>query len=410
MIHNNEVFRIVRFEATMIDPILHELQALQELQRSANPAKEAFALFGEELSRLKNAYSKLQERFDAVNQELGLRTTNANYLTHILKCISDAVLFVNLEGVIVLFNKAAEDILHMKKEQVLFKKFGDLFEDEHFGFSMKEALKFGISHKLLYRNELEISSAFVYEGNKAHHGMMVIFKDISEKQKLQLAINRNERMKELGKMVTSIAHEIRNPLGGIRGFASLLYRDLQKNAHLQEMASFIIEGTKNLETIVNAVLHYSKPIELQLTTQDLGAFIKQLARFIKLDPAFPSHVKLSLHVPDQPILVPFDRGALKGAMLNLIFNAIQAMPQGGELMISLLMIPPFCQISIHDTGVGIDEEMQKLLFSPFFTTKKGGNGLGLVEVEKIVQAHFGKIDVRSQLGKGSTFTIHLPIR
>jgi PAS domain S-box-containing protein len=405
----------------MSDHILQQLQqsadsALksQSIQEGVQHLSHAFALFSEEAARLKSAYTKLQERFETVNQELGVKAANltrlTGYLNNILKNISDAILFIDLEGTITLFNDAAQKLLNQKAEQVLFKKFWDHFSDETLGFSMREALKFGLSYKLLYRKEMEISTTFVYEGPKLYHGMIVVLRDISEKQKLQLIANRNDRMKELGEIAATVAHEIRNPLGGIRGYASLLYRDLEKEKHLQEMAGLIIDGTKSLEKIVSAILHYSKPIQIQPQTQDLGLFLKQVAKFIKIDPAFPRNMKLSLHIPDAPILVPFDAGSLKSALLNLIFNAFQAMPKGGELTLSLFKMDASCQISVTDTGVGMEETQLKQLFSPFYTTKEAGNGLGLVETQKIVQAHFGAIDVRSQIGRGTTFTITLPLK
>lgn len=405
----------------MTDPILQELQEAAKLALKSESVQEgvehlsrAFNLFSEEAARLKNAYSKLQERFQTVNQELAVKAANltrlTGYLTNILKNISDAILFVDLEGTITLFNTAAQKILGKDAESVLFKKFWEAFPDGHFGFSMREALKFGISHKLIYRKEMEISTTFVYEGPKIFHGMILVFRDISEKQKLQLIAGRNDRMKELGEMAATVAHEIRNPLGGIRGYAALLFRDLDDQANLQEMAANILEGTKSLEKIVSTILHYSKQVEIQAQTLDLGAFLKQVGKFVKVDAAFPSNVQMSLHIPDMPALVPFDPIALKSALLNLIFNAIQAMPQGGELTISLLMMASTCQIAVADTGVGIEEEQLSMLFSPFYTTKKGGNGLGLVETQKIIQAHLGAIDVRSKVGKGSTFTITLPLK
>lgn len=405
----------------MSDHILQQLQVSADLALKSQNAQEgvqhlsrAFALFSEEANRLKNAYAKLQERFQTVNQELGVKVAELGRLTHylnnILKNISDAILFIDLEGTVTIINDAAQKLLKMKAESILFKKFWSFFSDDFFGFSMREALKFGISHKLLYRNEMEISTTFVYEGAKLYHGMIVVLRDMSEKQKLQLIANRNDRMKELGEMAATVAHEIRNPLGGIRGYASLLHRDLEENKHLQEMASYIIEGTKSLEKVVSTILHYSKPVQLQLQTLDLGQFLKQIGKFIKVDPAFPSNVKLALHVPDSPILAPIDPEGLKSGMLNLIFNAFQAMPQGGELTISLLKMERAAQIAVTDTGLGMDDEQLKNLFSPFFTTKQKGNGLGLVETQKIVQAHFGSIDVRSQKNLGTTFTLTLPLK
>jgi signal transduction histidine kinase len=401
-------------DISLLKSIVANALQSQSVEESVAYLSKAFTLFSEESNKLKNAYAKLQEQFLTVNQELSMKVKELGRLTHylnnILMHISDSILFITLDGTITIFNSSAQKSLKKEPQNVLFQKFWVNFPDDFFGFSMKEALTFGIAHKLLYQKDLEISTTFVYEGPKAYHGMILIFRDITEKQKLQLIANRNDRMKELGMVAASVAHEIRNPLGGIRGYASLLFRDLEEQKHLQEMAGYIIEGTKSLENVVRAILHFSKPIQIEVQTLDIASFLKQQAKFLKVDPAFPKNVKLELHLSNDLLLVPFDPAILKQALLNLFFNGLQAMPQGGTLSISLLQINDACQIGITDTGIGMDEEQLKHLFSPFFTTKKTGNGLGLVEVQKIVQAHFGSIDVRSRLGSGTTFTITLPMR
>ncbi|MES2274222.1 MAG: ATP-binding protein [Chlamydiota bacterium] len=411
----------------MSDNILQQLQQSAEsalkshsVQEGIHHLSKAFALFSEEAARLKTAHAKLQERLQTVNLELSVKVGELNRLTHylnnILKNISDAILFVDLEGTFVILNDAAQKLLKIKGEEVLFKRYWDRFSDDYFGFSMREALKFGIAHKLIYktypaeRREIEISTTFVYDGPKLYHGMILVLRDISEKQKLQLIANRNDRMKELGEMAATVAHEIRNPLGGIRGYASLLYRDLEGSTHLQEMAGTIIEGTKSLEKVVSAILHYARPLQIHPQTIEIGAFLKQIGKFIRVDPAFPGNVKLTMHIPDSPLLAPVDGEMLKSALLNLIFNGIQAMPQGGNLTIALMKMEGALQISLSDTGVGMEDAQLQNLFSPFFTTKQKGNGLGLVEVQKIIQAHFGSIDVRSSPNKGSTFTVTLPLK
>lgn len=405
----------------MSDHILHELQQSAELALSAKTVQEgvshlsrAFALFSKETSRLKNAHLKLQEHFQTVNQDLATKTSEINrlniYLNTILKKVGDAILFVDLEGSIKIANESLLKLLNLNDQEVLNQRFWNVFSDGRFGFSMREALKFGISHRQIYRDEMEISTSFIYDGPKSDHGMLLHIKDLKEKERLQQIANRNDRMIELGKVAATVAHEIRNPLGGIRGYASLLYRDLEGSGSLQEMAEYIIEGTKALEKIVSAVLTYSKPIELEPVTQDLGTFLKKLGKFIKVDPAFPPNISLKMHIPNDPILAPIDPQALRSAMLNLIFNAFQAMPDGGELTITLLKVEPHAQISIADTGIGMSEEQLDLLFSPFYTTKKGGHGLGLVETEKIVQGHHGKLETRSKPGKGTTFTMNLPLK
>ncbi|HEY4255321.1 MAG TPA: ATP-binding protein, partial [Chlamydiales bacterium] len=122
------------------------------------------------------------------------------------------------------------------------------------------------------------------------------------------------------------------------------------------------------------------------------------------------NVKLLLHIPNEPIFVPVDPESLKSALLNLVINSWQAMPKGGTISLSLMKFNTTCQIVLTDTGIGIPEEILEQLFSPLFTTKQAGNGLGLVETKKIVEAHGGTIDVRSRLGMGTTFTITLGLQ
>ncbi len=321
---------------------------------------------------------------------------------------------LDLEGIFQVANDAALKLVNIEAKCLLQQRFWDVFPDEHFGFSMKESLRYGISHRLIYQSlprvELEVSTSFLHEGSKAEQGLILFLRDITHVQKLQQIAARGDRMKELGEMATKLAHEIRNCLGGIRGFASLLFRDLSNQPHLQEMISRIIEGAKSLEKLVTTILVYARPIELSEQTVDLSQFLKQSAKSLKIDPDFPANVKLNLHIPDELILVPIDSDALKRALLNLLINGVQAMPKGGELTLSLLKYETNCQISVSDTGIGMDDEQLSSLFSPLFTTKSCGNGLGLVETKKIVQGHGGSISVRSALAHGTTFLITLPLK
>jgi signal transduction histidine kinase len=398
----------------MLDKPLHQLQ------QSTNRALKQESPLGDGFSSLdtkapQNTHLRVQENLKSVNEDLEKRKVESNYLLQaVLKNIAEAIVFISLEGKILTMNERAIKLLDLKLTQDLFVSYWTLFNDDFFGFSMREALKFGISHKILYKShppkEFEISTFLLYGGAKETHGLMILFQDISERQKLHLLANRADKMKELGEMSAVIAHEIRNPLGGIRGYASLLYRDLAQEPHLQEMASLIVEGTKQLEKLVSSILHYARPIHIEPRSIDLGTFLRNLIRFVKVDPMFPKNVHLFSHIPNDPLLVPIDPDALKSALLNLIFNALQAMPEGGDLTLSLLKQTHCCQISVSDTGIGMEDILLKQLFSPFFTTKQKGNGLGLVEVQKIIQAHLGTIEVRSTLHKGSTFTINLPLR
>jgi signal transduction histidine kinase len=389
---------------------------------------EAFSLFSQQTHELKESYERLQTRFDEVNLEL--ENTNVQlkkkvkelntiglYLNNILKNISQGIIFIDTEGVITTYNEEAKEILEKEKEEILFKSYWNNFSDDYFGFSMKSALKIGLEKSTLLKlsflekeKEVEISSTFVYEESQPYQGLIILLKDVTEMRSLQKIANRNERLKELGEMAATVSHEIRNPLGGIRGYASLLYRDLANTKHLQEMAFFIVEGTKTLERLVNNVLHFSKPVELKKEPINLCSLLKDLYKFVKVDPTFPKEVLLECHIPEDEIWVKVDKELFRSSILNLIVNGYQAIEKSGKVTLALLKNNNSCILSVSDTGVGIKSSDLEKIFTPFFTTKERGNGLGLAETYKIIQAHAGTIDVRSLVNIGTTFTINLPLK
>lgn len=216
-------------------------------------------------------------------------------------------------------------------------------------------------------------------------------------------------MKLLGEMAAQVAHEIRNPLGGINGYASLLKRDLADNPPLQQMAGYIVEGTDNLNRLVSQVLSFARPVQPHMERTDLVALIHEVKQHVLAD----THLNIQSVIIDidtcaDKLFLSLDTALFKSALLNLLVNAIQAMPDGGEILISVRENPKHVILSISDTGTGIPEENMSKLYLPFFTTKPEGNGLGLVEVQKVVQAHGGSIDATSTLDKGTTFVIKLP--
>ncbi|MGD2169171.1 MAG: ATP-binding protein [Chlamydiota bacterium] len=407
----------------MSDSLIEQLQQTAEKAVNSESIAEgmqhlakAFSLFSQEAARLKQSYEKLQEDFQSVNKELSSVTL---YLETFLKNISQGIIFVNKQKIITLYNEAAQKILKVNKEDILFKSFNHFFPDDFFGFSISNALNFGLSQKETYltlttqdkeKIEIEIFANFVHKGPTDSQGIILLLRDVTEVQQLQLIANRNNRLKELGEMAAAVAHEIRNPIGGIRGYATLLYRDLEKYPEMQEMATHIISGTKSLEKLVTTILHYSRPVSISPKTENMVPLIKKLAKHIKVDPNCPENISVDLHISSDPLLAPIDADAIYGVLLNLVMNAYQSMTSGGKIILSLMKRDLSCVLTVSDTGKGIETKDFDKIFSPFFTTKKKGNGLGLSEVQKIIHAHNGKIDVHSQLGKGTTFTIILPLR
>ena len=236
-----------------------------------------------------------------------------------------------------------------------------------------------------------------------------MIRDITEIRHLQQIASRQDRLQELGEMAASVAHEIRNPLGGIEGFASLLKRDLKDSPKMQEMAQYIVEGSQTLNKLVTNILNYSRPISIQLEPTLLSTLINSTLSLIQADKNYKENIIFNFTSPDNEKKISLDPQLFKLALINLLINATQAMPDGGKISITLLEKKGQAILEVSDSGEGIPPKNLEKIFSPFFTTKETGNGFGLSEVYKLVQAHGGLIEAKSQLKIGTTFTIKLPL-
>jgi len=405
-------------------------------QRMASLTK-AFELFTNETNQLRTAYTELKERFQVVNNELEQANINlkekvlqldfvTNYLENILSNISQGIIFIDLNGTVTTCNLSSEQMMDVESKKVLFIPFWDSFEDDAFGFSMRQALAMHEVPASAFvartttqgtQRDLEISATFVLKGstedrlNDVTQGLIVLIRDITNIRYLQMVANRNNRLKELGEMASMVAHEIRNPLGGIKGFASLLQRDLESQPNLLKMVNYIIDGTDSLNKLVTNVLNYSRPLQVRLEATGLVALLQDVKNHFQADSTVSDNIKIIFDSQDHELIAPADPMLLKGVMMNLLVNAMQAMPKdGGTIRLEVGKSGTEAIIKISDTGIGITPENLEKIFSPFFTTRAEGNGLGLAEVYKVVEAHGGNIEVESEVNKGTSFTIRLPLK
>lgn len=402
-----------------------ELSQLQKLAQRASENKtseekisdltRSFELFSRETARLESAYRLLQQKFKTVNLELDQANRKMN---SILGNMTQGILFIELSGMVSIYNESAERILEIKKTDIFSCSYWDTFEDKIFGFSMQEALttkkapettSVSLKRKEGSKQELEVSTTFVSKGDPSMQGLIVLLRDITEIRHLQVIANRNDRMKELGEMAASVAHEIRNPLGGIKGFASLLCRDLKDRPELKNMAEYIVEGARTLDRLVTAVLNYSRHQQMHIAPVDVTSLLHTIADLVKADDNLNHNLIVTLETSQKDLTIPLDAQMFKNALLNLIVNATQAMPEGGSITLSATTKEQQAIIAVSDTGVGIAKENLEKIFSPFFTTKTQGNGFGLAEVHKIIQAHNGVIEVESEENRGTTFTMKIPL-
>jgi two-component system sensor histidine kinase HydH len=220
-------------------------------------------------------------------------------------------------------------------------------------------------------------------------------------------LRRADRLSALGELSAGMAHEIRNPLGSIKGAVEILKDDYGPDAPKQEFIQILLKETDRLNQIVQEFLSFARPKPPELKQEDVNEVIESVLT-LTAQPARTARVAIEKHLDRSIGKRDLDAGLLKQAFLNLVLNAIQAMPGGGTMTVVSARNDSGIEVNIVDTGTGISPENLKKLFSPFFTTKQDGTGLGLAITFRIIQNHHGTIDVDSVPGKGTTFTVRIP--
>jgi PAS domain S-box-containing protein len=250
--------------------------------------------------------------------------------------------------------------------------------------------------------------------------------DISERKKIQEQLIHSQKMESLGFLSGRVAHEFNNILTAVLGFSGILYAKIE-DSQLKNYVQKIIEASERAKDLSKKLLLFSRKEESKEDIQEisLNKFLNEFSEFLKS--IIGKDIKLKINLPEEEIIYKIDRTHLEVILMNLVTNSRDAMPKGGELSVCLkrvsidaeysythpLVMPgEYLLIIVSDTGIGMDEQTKQKIFEPFFTTKpKGkGTGLGLSTVFGLVKKYEGHIHVYSELGKGTTFKIYLPIK
>ena len=245
-----------------------------------------------------------------------------------------------------------------------------------------------------------------------HHGALssALKRIRAENKELIEGIRRADRLSLIGRMAATMSHDIRNPLGSISGFTQLFRREFAKSNNIEmcKHADIVISEVDHLTSIVKRTLQFSKPLKPSFQTLSIRPLLLRVLELIKQDISL-KNVVLHSEIPDSLPKVKIDEHLISQTLLNLLLNAIDSMPNGGTLDISLLTTNEGnLEIKVSDTGVGIPEDKIDDIFQPYYSTKPTGTGIGLAVVDNIIATHGGTITVKSILGKGTTFIITLP--
>ncbi|MBA4424236.1 MAG: PAS domain-containing sensor histidine kinase, partial [Syntrophus sp. (in: bacteria)] len=255
---------------------------------------------------------------------------------------------------------------------------------------------------------LEVIATTLAEDDGAFLGYVILFRDMTEVRRLQQEIARSRRLASLGSLAAGVAHEIRNPLSSLKGFATYFRERYRDNPADRETAEVMITEVDRLNRVIGQLLEFARPMTMTLVPTSLQMVISHTLKMVG-GQAQEKGIGIAAELPPEIGEIPLDADRFSQVLMNLFLNAFAAMGAGGTLRVSLARQDDrMIRISVSDTGAGIRKEDLPRVFDPYFTTKPSGTGLGLPIVQKIVEAHGGEILLASEPGQGTTATVLLP--
>ncbi len=351
----------------------------------------------------------LNEELKNQNRELARRT---GLLSGILANMASGILLLDEQGVVALINDVGAGILRSVRESLVGRRLEDLFPETHAFFQVEQHAGPYRAIQIRMRDGSSLPVGFsstYYRGpSGAQEGIIVVFRDLSEIRELQAELLNKERFAAMGRVVAGVAHEIRNPLFGISSVGQIFERELTNPAHL-ELVRALLSETKRMNQLVEELLLYGRPMKLNLALCDVRELWQEVLT-LHQDAIERRGIRLRGDLDTGPVSALIDANQVRQVFLNLLRNAIDATPEGGEIAIRLLLEDRFIVYKVIDTGIGIPAENLGRIFDLFFTTKPKGTGLGLAICKKIVQDHGGDITVESTKGGGTSVTVKLPYR
>lgn len=378
--------------------------------------RAAFRSFDQAAKTLQVSYDALTDRVnqmdlelarsnDALRQQLAENEAMRAHVDGILESLSTGVLVVNEADVISRSNRAAALLLHETGEALRGRSATEVLASAGLCISERPQ-RVGQAMVSVTQTALRAESQCV-------SGRLILIQDVTRLYQLEEQLQRKDRLAAMGELIGRIAHEIRNPLGSVELFASLLRRDLSEHLSARGYTEQISQAVQAMDRLLANLLMYTRPARVDRGWHPVEPLIRES---LVLAAHAINKAPVDIRVQRDPSITSIwcHEGQLKQVLLNLFVNAAQAMPNGGMLTINLETVSPDAlgvpaiRFTISDTGGGIDPVHRSRIFDPFFTTKDEGTGLGLAIVYSIIEAHQGRIDVESVLGKGTSCMVVLP--
>lgn len=414
---------------------------------------ESYETFNRIINSLQRKYLELKEEFTTQNDQLTSANrklvdlteqniTATEFLNSILNSISAGVVAVNRQGVITHFNPAASSILGIPQQEPLGQQYRELIPSgvpagaNAYRTAETGSTVDGVEKTVELADgtliQLSVSTALLMDQEQGITGAVEVMHDLTKIKKMEKELTRLNTLAALGEMAATIAHQVRNPLAAIGGFASLLEKDLDPKDEKQHLVAKIKKGVSSLNDTIETVLNYTRYEELNKSDVVYQTFLYDMVKLFQHErpkqlAGFKIDVREEGYKPVPRVSLSLDKMLFRQVFFNLFQNAYDACHGNGTLKINMgllsrqnaireygeKLMPAIDETllvtKIKDTGPGIKEEHREKVFLPFYTTKSKGNGLGLAVVWKIVKAHGGEVFVDDSASDGTTIILLLPV-
>jgi len=337
-------------------------------------------------------------------------------LDQILGNLQDGILLFTGDGRAVLVSEAARRFLAIERESILGLHAREIFDRSTvLGRVLSDAFDAGVSliqEEILTETGRRVQASLDFiDDDKARRGLgaLLTLHDLESAEAIESELEISRRMAAIGRLTSGVGHEVKNPINAIVVHVELLKSKLTgASAPAIRHVEIIEAEIRRLDRVVQLLVDFSRPVELRLREQDLRAVINDVLALSTAELS-THNVQLLSSMPQKPLIVNIDADLLKQAALNVIQNGAQAMPEGGTLRVVLEENRKFAILRITDTGPGIPEDIREKIFDLYFTTKSGGSGIGLAMTYRILQLHYGSIEVQSNPGNGTEFLFRIPL-
>ena len=344
-----------------------------------------------------------------------------NMLKTIIDQLEQEILFLDAKGRVMDANQTALDRLGASKRDLVGRHYCAVFEGadrpecgyekDPFGQTMRSGKPAEtVTGQLDAEGRMQYFRVYtspIFDEDGVVNHVVAIRRDITQRTHIEQRLQQAEKLASIGELSTYMAHEIRNPLFTISGFANSLMRSEGVDDKAREKLAIILDESRRLDEILKSLMNFTRPTEAQVQEVDLTELVHATMDVMRL-PCENQSVKIHMELGEDVAKVHANPDLIKQCLINIVKNAVEAMPDGGDLSVTTSMTRDFVVLTVEDTGHGVPPDIRDKVFSPFFSTRGKGAGLGLAQTRKIVDEIGGDVDLLSREGQGTRISLLLP--